>query len=94
MVDGREIKVLAERDPTSLPWKDMGVVCAVEATGGRVSGLWVREGEADTLIPATLVALGTNAINNAAVLIRSGLTSPQGAPHVGAPAQPPFRSKK
>ena len=32
-VDGREIKVLAERDPTNLPWKAMGVVCAVESTG-------------------------------------------------------------
>jgi glyceraldehyde 3-phosphate dehydrogenase len=33
IVDGKEVRVLAERDPTQLPWKDMGVVCAVESTG-------------------------------------------------------------
>src|SRR3954454_15272154 len=25
IVDGQKIKVLAEKDPTALPWKDMGV---------------------------------------------------------------------
>src|SRR5262245_18570234 len=32
-VDGREIKVLAERDPGSLPWADLGVDVVVESTG-------------------------------------------------------------
>jgi glyceraldehyde 3-phosphate dehydrogenase len=32
-VDGKEIRVLGERDPTKLPWKDLGVGCAVESTG-------------------------------------------------------------
>ncbi len=32
-VDGKTIKVLAERDPASLPWKDMGVDFALESTG-------------------------------------------------------------
>jgi len=32
-VDGKEIKVFAERDPENLPWKELGVDLAVEATG-------------------------------------------------------------
>jgi len=32
-VDGRTVKVLAEKDPAKLPWKDMNVDCAVESTG-------------------------------------------------------------
>jgi glyceraldehyde 3-phosphate dehydrogenase len=32
-VDGKAIKVLAERDPGKLPWKDLGVDVVVESTG-------------------------------------------------------------
>jgi glyceraldehyde 3-phosphate dehydrogenase len=32
-VDGEEFKVLAERDPASLPWKELGVDIVVESTG-------------------------------------------------------------
>ncbi len=32
-VDGQAIKVLAERDPAQLPWKDLGVEIVVESTG-------------------------------------------------------------
>ncbi len=33
VVDGREIKVTAIKDPAQLPWKDLGVDVVVEATG-------------------------------------------------------------
>lgn len=33
MVEGKEIKVLAEKDPTRLPWKDLGVDIVIESTG-------------------------------------------------------------
>ena len=33
VVDGKGIKVLAERDPGALPWKDLGVDVVVESTG-------------------------------------------------------------
>jgi len=33
LVDGRTIKVLAEKDPAKLPWKDLGVDLAMESTG-------------------------------------------------------------
>ncbi len=33
IVDGQKIKVLAERDPKQLPWKEMGVDVVVESTG-------------------------------------------------------------
>jgi len=33
VVDGKEVRVLAEKDPVKLPWKDMGVEVAVESTG-------------------------------------------------------------
>ena len=33
VVDGRKIKVLQERDPAKLPWKDLGIDIVVESTG-------------------------------------------------------------
>jgi len=33
VVDGREVKVFAERDPQNLPWGDLGVQIVVESTG-------------------------------------------------------------
>jgi glyceraldehyde 3-phosphate dehydrogenase len=33
MVDGKAVKVLAERDPANLPWKSLGVEVVVESTG-------------------------------------------------------------
>jgi glyceraldehyde 3-phosphate dehydrogenase (phosphorylating) len=32
-VDGRQVRVLAQRDPGSLPWRDLGVDIVVESTG-------------------------------------------------------------
>ena len=33
VVDGRRIRVLQERDPAKLPWKDLGVDIVIESTG-------------------------------------------------------------
>jgi len=33
VVDGRSVKVLAERDPAKIPWRDYGVEVVVESTG-------------------------------------------------------------
>lgn len=33
IVDGKELKVLSQRDPAQLPWKDLGVYLVVESTG-------------------------------------------------------------
>lgn len=33
IVDGRKVKVIAERDPGKIPWKDYGVEVVVESTG-------------------------------------------------------------
>jgi len=33
IIDGREIKVLKEKDPASLPWGDLGVEVVLESTG-------------------------------------------------------------
>jgi glyceraldehyde 3-phosphate dehydrogenase len=33
VVDGRQLKVLAERDPAALPWGDLGVDVVIESTG-------------------------------------------------------------
>src|SRR5688500_16430824 len=33
IVDGREIRVLKEKDPALLPWKDLGVDIVIESTG-------------------------------------------------------------
>jgi glyceraldehyde 3-phosphate dehydrogenase len=33
VIDGKPVRVLAERDPAKLPWKDLGVDVVVESTG-------------------------------------------------------------
>ncbi len=33
VVNGKKLKVLAQKDPAQLPWKDLGVYLAVESTG-------------------------------------------------------------
>jgi len=33
VVDGKEVRVFAEKDPANLPWKDLGVQLVVESTG-------------------------------------------------------------
>jgi glyceraldehyde 3-phosphate dehydrogenase len=33
IVNGKELKVLSQKDPAQLPWKDLGVYLAVESTG-------------------------------------------------------------
>src|SRR5881628_2362777 len=33
VIDGDEIKVLAEKDPARLPWRDLGVDVVLESTG-------------------------------------------------------------
>jgi glyceraldehyde 3-phosphate dehydrogenase len=32
-VDGKSVRIIAEKDPTKLPWKDLGVDVVVESTG-------------------------------------------------------------
>src|SRR5690606_34814858 len=32
-VDGKKVKILAERDPAKLPWKDLGIDFVIESTG-------------------------------------------------------------
>jgi glyceraldehyde 3-phosphate dehydrogenase len=32
-IDGREVKVLAEKDPAALPWSDLGAEVVIESTG-------------------------------------------------------------
>jgi len=33
IIDGKEIKIVSERDPLKLPWKEMGIDIVIEATG-------------------------------------------------------------
>ena len=33
VVNGKKVKIYAERDPQNLPWKDLGVDIVVESTG-------------------------------------------------------------
>jgi glyceraldehyde 3-phosphate dehydrogenase len=33
VIDGREIQILAEKDPAALPWRDLGVDIVLESTG-------------------------------------------------------------
>ncbi len=33
IVNGKKIKIVAEKDPSALPWKDMGIDYVIESTG-------------------------------------------------------------
>lgn len=46
-VDGKEIKILAEKDPAKLPWKDMNIDIVLECTG-----LFTERAKADLHIQA------------------------------------------
>ena len=60
-VDGKEIKVFAERDPAALPWGDLGVDVVVESTGfftdGEKASAHIKAGAPRVVIsaPATNV---------------------------------------
>jgi glyceraldehyde 3-phosphate dehydrogenase len=69
-VNGSQVKVLAERDPAKLPWKDLGAEVVVESTGlfvDRENASKHLEAGADKVIisapakdPDVTVALGVN----------------------------------
>jgi len=69
-VDGRELKVLAERDPAALPWGELGVDVVIESTGlftGRESAAkHLAQGAKKVIIsapagdPDVTVVLGVN----------------------------------
>jgi glyceraldehyde 3-phosphate dehydrogenase len=69
-VNGREVKVLAERDPGKLPWKELGAEVVVESTGlfvDRENASKHLDAGADKVIisapakdPDVTVALGVN----------------------------------
>jgi glyceraldehyde 3-phosphate dehydrogenase len=70
VVDGRAVRVLAERDPADLPWEDLGVDVVIESTGlftsREAAGKHIEAGAKKVIIsaPATdpdvTVALGVN----------------------------------
>ena len=56
LVDGNVVRVLAERDPAKLPWKDLGVEIAIESTGmfkeGPLAAAHIEAGAKKVLISA------------------------------------------
>lgn len=56
LIDGKEIKVLSERDPKNLPWKELGVDVVIECTGffttEESAGLHLEAGARKVIISA------------------------------------------
>jgi len=68
VVDGKEIKISAERDPKKLPWKELGVDIVIEATGvfrTKEQTLWHIEAGAKKVI---LTVPSKDKIDNTVVL--------------------------
>ena len=55
VVNGDRIKVLAQRDPSQLPWKDLGVDVVVESTGGRKVNVGFSPGDSYVYEPYVYV---------------------------------------
>ncbi|NQT00224.1 MAG: aldehyde dehydrogenase, partial [Candidatus Omnitrophica bacterium] len=70
VVDGKKVKVLSEKDPAKLPWKELGAEIVVESTGifrdAEKAGLHLQGGAKRVIISApakgnvTTVVLGVN----------------------------------
>ncbi len=70
VVDGKEVKVFAERNPADLPWGELGVDIVIESTGvfrtGEKAGLHLQAGAKKVIISAPAkgedltVVLGVN----------------------------------
>jgi glyceraldehyde 3-phosphate dehydrogenase len=70
IVDGKKIKIVAEKDPSTLPWKEMGIDYVIESTGHFLTtesaGKHIKAGAKKVLIsaPATdetkTIVLGCN----------------------------------
>ena len=56
VVDGKSVRVLAERDPGALPWSDLGVEVVIESTGlfssGEKAGKHLAAGAKKVIISA------------------------------------------
>ena len=56
VVDGKKIKVLSEKDPSKLPWKELGVEYVIESTGifrdTEKAGLHLKAGAKKVIITA------------------------------------------
>ena len=56
LIDGKEVKVLSERDPKNLPWKELGVDVVIECTGffttEETAGLHLEAGARKVIISA------------------------------------------
>ena len=56
IIDGKELKVLSEKDPAQLPWKELGVEVVVESTGffrdADTAGLHLKAGASKVIISA------------------------------------------
>jgi glyceraldehyde 3-phosphate dehydrogenase len=56
LVDGKEISFFAERDPSKLPWADLGVQIVIEATGvfrdGKKAAAHIEAGASKVIITA------------------------------------------
>jgi glyceraldehyde 3-phosphate dehydrogenase len=56
VVDGKQLKVFAEKDPSNLPWRDLGVDVVIESTGffttEEKAGLHIQAGAKKVIISA------------------------------------------
>jgi glyceraldehyde 3-phosphate dehydrogenase len=56
LVDGNKIKVIAERDPSKIPWKELGIEIVIESTGlftdAAKAGLHLQGGAKKVIISA------------------------------------------
>lgn len=56
VVDGKQLKVFAEKDPSNLPWKELGVDVVIESTGffttEEKAGLHIQAGAKKVIISA------------------------------------------
>ena len=71
VVNGKTIKVFAERDPSKLPWGDLGVDLVIESTGAPLFKMSWREEGGPAVVPPARTGFGYTVIKDMMVKAHS-----------------------
>ena len=73
VINGKKIKILSEKDPSKLPWKDLDIDIVIEATGAfasyEKSNVHLKAGSKKVIVSAPVKDVPKNGVVGATVLV-------------------------